>query len=334
MNKQHFHTLLSRYQSGDCTQQEKQLVEQWFSLLDGAESAPSMIENHHLRQKIWNTIKSKSNPDSEHVDIRTRSVFNWRWVAAAVLLLGMIWAAYQLKTGTAKPELAYLAPAGLQSKMNNSPEPVTFSLEDGSQVTLSPGSTVHFPSSFEPGKREVFLLGKAFFSVKKDPQKPFLVYTGQLATKVLGTSFWVDQQADESRVEVAVLTGKVAVFSRDENESDEAKKGVVLTPNQKVNYSLQTRTFQMGLVSQPVMSASYEKAFVFEDAGLDAVFDVIEKAYGIQIVLENQKLKGCLFTADIGKQPLRTKLDLICSSVNAHYEIRGEKIFVSGKGCQ
>ena len=334
MNKQHFHTLLSRYQSGDCTQQEKQLVEQWFSLLDGAEPAPSIIEDQQLRQKIWNTIKSKSNPVSEHAAIQTRSLFNWRWVAAAVLLLGMIWAGYQLKTGAAKPELAYQAQAGLQSKTNNSTQQTTFSLEDGSQVTLSPGSTIQFPSNFEPGKREVFLLGKAFFNVTKDPQKPFLVYTGQLATKVLGTSFWVDQHVDGGHVEVAVLTGKVAVFSRDENESDEAKKGVVLTPNQKVNYSLQTKTFQIGLVSQPVMLASYEKAFVFEDTGLDAVFDVIQKAYGIQIVLENQKLKGCLFTADIGKQPLRTKLDLICSSVNARYEIRGAKIFVSGKGCQ
>lgn len=334
MNKQHFYTLLSRYQSGDCTQQEKQLVEQWFSLLDHTEATPSQTDNQQLQQKIWREIQRKQNSFSEYRGQEKRFFFNWRWVAAAMLLLGMIWTGYQLRPGTAKSKLAYQIPAGLHSQKNSSAHPKSFLLEDGSQVTLLPGSTLEFPSKFETDKREVFLSGKAFFNVTKNPQKPFLVYSGELATKVLGTSFWVHQHVDGSQVEVSVLTGKVAVFSRDENGPEEAKKGVVLTPNQKVNFTLQTKSFQIGLVSQPVMSASYEKAFNFEDAGLDAVFKLIEKAYGIQIILENQKLKECLFTADIGKQPLRTKLDLICSSVNAHYEIRGTKVFVSGKGCQ
>jgi len=334
MNKQHFHALLSRYQSGDCTQQEKQLVEQWFSLLDAEETAVPLSENQQLQQKIWKAIQVRQNPVPDYSSLEARSLFNWRWMAAAMLLLGTVWAVYQVKLSAAKSDIAYHIPAGLLGKTNSSINPLSIQLEDGSQITLSPGSTVQFPSKFEVGKREVFLTGKAFFKVTKDPAKPFFVYTGELATKVLGTSFWVDQHVDGGHVEVAVLTGKVAVFSRDENESDEAKKGVVLTPNQKVNYALQTKAFQIGLVSLPVMLASYEKAFVFEDTGLDTVFDVIQKAYGIQIVLENQKLKGCLFTADIGKQPLRTKLDLICSSVNARYEIRGAKIFVSGKGCQ
>jgi hypothetical protein len=64
------------------------------------------------------------------------------------------------------------------------------------------------------------------------------------------------------------------------------------------------------------------------------VLKKLENAYGIQIIVENQMLNQCVFTADLNDLPLHTQLDLICKSVNASFEQRGTSIFINGEGCK
>ncbi|MEZ4906043.1 MAG: FecR family protein, partial [Spirosomataceae bacterium] len=220
---------------------------------------------------------------------------------------------------------------------------IVLRLDDGTEINLAPQSSLKYPAQFKSNNREVFLDGKAFFKVAHNPQKPFLVYTGEVVTKVLGTSFWIDTEGKNKAVEVSVVSGKVSVFQRDARNdfvSEKIKSGVILTPNQKVKYIEGSQAFETSLVENPVLLSKGEKEqeiqpalFVFDDVPLREVVSQLEKAYGIEIILENENLKNCLFTADITKQPLFVKLDLLCASLNANYEVRGTKILVSGKGC-
>lgn len=336
MNKHHFHKLLTRYRSGDCTEQEKRLVEQWFALIDGAETNNSYQENQQIEERIWKAIQGSYQSVSS-LRAKVLPLFlNWRWAAAAVFLLA-VWGGYQFnRNSRSKEPIAGQFPKGMASKKNDTAEPMLLTLNDGTQVNLLPESSIEYPVEFRAGRREVFLKGKAFFHVTKDPANPFFVYTGAIATRVLGTSFWVDAADESSAVEVSVVTGKVSVFQRSVDDhvvAEDMKNGVTLVPNQRVTYTSKNQSFVTSLVSEPVMLDAYAGAFVFNDARLTKVVDLLEKAYGIEIVLENVKLKNCLFTADINKQPMFTKLDLISSSVNASYKISGTKILLSGKGC-
>ncbi|MCF2489259.1 FecR family protein [Dyadobacter sp. CY347] len=336
MNKHHLHKLLTRYRSGDCTEQEKRLVEQWFALIDGDESHHAYQQNQQTEERIWMAIQGRYQPASSWKG-KLLPLLTWRW-AAAVLLLITAWGTYQFDHNrrAGKQALEGNITQGLVVKTNDTALPLLLALEDGTEVSLLPNSSIEYPAKFQPGKREVFLKGKAFFKVFRDPQKPFFVYTGPIATQVLGTSFWIDSSDDSSAVEVSVVTGKVSVFQRiigKNNVGENVGNGVVLIPNQRVTYSGKDQSFVTRLVEEPVMLDSYSGAFVFNDAPLDKVVDLLEKAYGIDIVLENDKLKNCLFTADLNKQPMFTKLDLISSSVNARYKIRGTKILLSGQGC-
>jgi ferric-dicitrate binding protein FerR (iron transport regulator) len=192
----------------------------------------------------------------------------------------------------------------------------------------------------------VNLTGEALFQVTRNPKQPFFVNAGEVTTKVLGTSFRVQTGDNNSSVEVLVLTGKVSVFQRDspdEPTQDKIKKGVILTPNQRVVYTQASHSFETSLVEQPLVvapsadtpgSGSETVPFAFEDATMAVVVEKLEKAYGIEIILENEELGDCLFTADITEQPLFTKLDLLCSSLNATYEVRGTKILIMGSGCR
>lgn len=339
MNKHHFHTLLTRYRSGDCTEQERRLVEHWFALMDGGTADRSYHENQQIEERLWNTIQGRTQHASSIREKVMPVFFNWRWAAAAVFFL-MVWGGYQFnrkRADRADDEMvAGRFPQGLVTKTNDSALPVRISLEDGSEISLLPEASVQYPTTFAGDKREVFLKGKAFFKVAKNAEKPFFVYTGAIATQVLGTSFWVDNGDNNNAVEVSVVTGKVSVFQRNEHDNviaEETKNGVILSPNQRVRYTHENQSFVTSLVDEPVMLKSYAGRFVFDDVPLTRVIEVLEKAYGIEIVLENEKFRNCLFTADINMQPMFTKLDLISAAVNARYEVRGTRILLSGKGC-
>lgn len=346
MSKPYFHTLLKRYQNGECTPREKRLVEQWFALLDGEAPNHTPEEQQQVEDRIWRAIQQKQ---PLVVETRIRPLHgrtSWRWAAAAAVVLAVLVGGYrfwqnQQLVGRTGP-VAQPTASGLFTRTNSTNQPMVFRLSDGTEVRLSPLSRLEFPREFDARKREVFLTGKAFFNVAKNPERPFLVYTGEVVTKVLGTSFWVDASETRRAVEVSVVTGRVSVFQRDARDdyvSDKVKSGVILTPNQRVTYAEESRAFVTGLVEKPVLVAAEEQtrparvSFVFDDAPLGAVVERLETAYGIEIILENERLARCLFTADLTKQPLFAKLDLLCAALNADYEVRGTTILLSGKGC-
>jgi transmembrane sensor len=340
MNKEHLRTLLARYRSGDCTEREKYLVEQWFLTLDQDCEQLSEQDGVQLEEKIWNQIQINTNGAFASPS-RTLS-FQWRWLAAAILICitGLAGYHYFQKVSPTSGKLANLdQKEDIIDRNNKTNATDVFQLSDGTEVHLAPGSTISYPRVFDEKQRVVNLAGKAFFKVMKRTSQPFFVHTGEVVTKVLGTSFWVAGQRNGRAVEVSVVTGRVSVFQENEPSNEVTKSGVILTANQKVKYSGESREFVTSLVANPVVIHSVEKgipkdqSFLFEDAPLITVVKKLEQAYGIEIILENEGLNGCLITADINSQPLFTKLELLCSSLNARYEVRGTKILVTGKGC-
>jgi len=83
----------------------------------------------------------------------------------------------------------------------------TLTLVDGSRVTLAPGSTMTVTSD----GRSVQLVGEAFFAIAPHMTTPFVVRTGTVRTRVLGTSFDVRHYPSDPHVRVVVATGKVQV---------------------------------------------------------------------------------------------------------------------------
>lgn len=88
----------------------------------------------------------------------------------------------------------------------------TFTLNDGTRVTLAPRTTLRL-IRFGGASRTVELDGQAYFQVTRSAGAPFLVRTGSIATRVLGTSFLIRHYSNDARVHVAVAEGKVDVAS-------------------------------------------------------------------------------------------------------------------------
>ncbi len=231
-------------------------------------------------------------------------------------------------------------PAGWVDQVNGTSQPVQITLPDGSRMTLLPQSRASYPPVFNSTKREVHLTGEATFAVVHDSSRPFLVMSGSLITRVLGTRFRVRAVPGDARITVSVQRGKVSVYDRRDLAVSQRRAipnvpGVILTANQQVVYDAQRTVYQRELVTKPTLIDPTEapERFEFQDTPVPVVFDRLQKSYGITMVYDTALFRDCTLTASLAGVPLHDQLKLICASVGATYEIVDTHIVVTGKGC-
>ena len=343
MDRKAFHRLLKRYVENACTDEEKRLVDHWYELLDKEYTTLSGNEIAQIEERLWNKIQSTTATGTSPETWKKNSIGWWKYAAAACLigiigLIVMILVQHKKESLSNKSLVVRKVNEGFRQETNSSDTVKKLELEDGSTVMMYPGAKLAFPKQFAPHKREVYLDGDAFFTVHKNENRPFYVYNNQIVTQVLGTSFAIVKK--NGQVEVAVKTGRVAVYeNKDQIDLDEVQRksnGVIITPNQKVTYYQLERHFVTALVDQPVPvtnesgTAIVETRFNYKETPLSKVFADLEKAYELEIFLENKKIENCLFTGDLNGQTLFSKLESICLVFNATYEIKGTKILLNG----
>mgnify|MGYP000523775342 CR=1 FL=1 len=101
---------------------------------------------------------------------------------------------------------------------------VNMTLADGTSVWLSPRSKIRIPNEFQGNNRTVELDGEGYFSVTKDPKRPFIVKTQQFNVEVLGTEFNVFAYTEIPRFETNLVEGSVLVYNKD-NKVDYSNSG-------------------------------------------------------------------------------------------------------------
>jgi transmembrane sensor len=336
--------LLQKYLVGELTPEEEAYVAEWYENLPGKVPLGQWQgpELEKQKSKNWAALNAKLQqvsqqelPESETNQKRFtigRNHTYWLGIAASILLL----IGFQLYPGWVIPE----ATVAFLEKQNNLKKAERISFSDGSIVWLEPGSQIQYPAQFTGATRDVYLNGKAFFSVARDKQHPFRVYGGAVEVKVLGTSFGVDFKTTEQVAEVLVRTGKVAVTSTGKNLVDylpfmkSTKKTVQLQLNEKVSISAAHNT----AVKQKISTNYWENQLprlplTFTDNSLAEVVRALEDQHRVSIKLENSRLKDCSLTAYFHNQPLPVKLEMICKSIGATYQVIEDKYLIVGEGC-
>lgn len=328
MNREQFAALLEKYQDGRCTDREKELVEHWFALLEN-ENADEISEGEPegAEERMWAGMQEKAYLPDLH-ERRGNSPFRsiylrWAAMAASLLLIGWFFAGNVLDRHL--PLTAY----AWNEKRNDSENVLPVVLEDSSVVELRPGSALRYPRRFEGGKREVVLRGNGFFSIRKNPKRPFYVHSGGVTTRVLGTSFHVTT-ATGGQTTVEVVTGLVSVYS--EKTSGNAVD-MLLTPNHTATFDRNSGKFTAGLAAQPRL-LNADISFRFQNAPFSQVAQHLRDAWGVALEAENSQIMHCPLTADLSGQPLFTQLDIICAALGAKYKVLGATIRISGPGCK
>src|ERR1700748_1318716 len=225
---------------------------------------------------------------------------------------------------TLKIFLASHRNAPVLQETGNTPANQTIELPDGSMVRLGLGSRLYYPNFLQnsDGRREVYLDGEAFFDIKKNASRPFYVYTGQVITKVLGTSFFIRSNPSDPTTTVTVRSGKVSVYREDDfygNEPGAAvsggdasgsaasagdePRGIVLTPNQEVVYDREEHRLNKTLSDKPErLVETPDTALVFSGPPPSRVFRRLQELYGIPIVYDEEAVSSCTLFATMGNE--------------------------------
>lgn len=293
--------------------------------------------------KVLSKIQTSAEDSPTSLYIGRR---RWLAVAASIALLvaAKIWFFNKEKTSSAMGAYQALVQSNtiqLVEKKNDLDETASVLLPDGSVVYLEKGARVSYPAAFQKDNRTVYLVGEAFFEVVKDAKKPFLVYANATVTKVLGTSFKILAQDESNDVVVSVKTGKVMVYKQKDfdllknarnTEGGKESNVVLLIPNQQAVLNKNSETIKKTLVDNPTALAPQPASQImnFDDVPIAKVLKSLQKMYGIDIVFDEETLNKCPFTGTFEEENLNERLDVICHSIQASYEIVEGQIVFTG----
>jgi transmembrane sensor len=287
--------------------------------------------------RLWSWIEETVDYD-DRIIFKGRLKKNLIWTAAASVLLLIGFGLFQQNKFVEEDKFGLTQPpVGQWTEASNSTEtPIKIQLIDGSKIWLEKNSYIRYNTDFEDSLRVVYLNGTALFEVHKNPSKPFLVYSNDLVTKVLGTTFLVQANEKDPDVTVSVKTGKVSVYSRyAEKSQDPEVSGIVLTPNQKAIFQRDIKTLSKTIVPKPLVlvGKSDLSSFVFEDASAATVFHTLEQVYGLDVIFDEELMRNCTLTVNISKEDLFQKLEVICKVLDVNYKLINAQVIIYSKGC-
>jgi transmembrane sensor len=287
---------------------------------------------------IWNEIEDGLPKNNKTFFF----ALNWKqWSLAASIFLILSFGVWFMMNSVSSEtpiysELVSKSVQTLKEVINNEKSKITVKLPDGSLVILQPNSRLSYEDTFAGTTRDVFLAGEGFFYVKKNPNKPFMVYANGLVTKVLGTSFSVKAFETDKEVIVNVKTGKVSVYSQKAAQNQDPEiSGMVLKPNEKVVFSKMNERLIRNLVEKPLLLLANDEIqqFSFKDTSVEEIFSALEKAYGVEIIYDKEVMDNCRLTTSLTNENLFEKLDIICAGIEANYKVVDAQVIISSNGC-
>jgi transmembrane sensor len=286
--------LIASYLTGNCSASDKIRVEQWIKasgknavLFDQYKTVwtytapvadiPSFDGNTAL-EKVHKQIEvsEKSTVITIHRKPSTLRVA-YRYAASIAAVITIAFTAYFFMQNQAEVKTStYIA----ESKVL---EPII--LPDGSRVYLNTGATITYPEVFSRNDRQVTITGEAFFEVETDASWPFVITTGNLGVKVLGTSFNVNASEEMATVEVTIQSGKVMFYSFN-TITGEIQEQIILNSGEKGIY-YKTDGMIARTTADNFNCIGWKSGLLeFNNTPLPEVFKALESAYDLTFVCE------------------------------------------------
>ena len=256
--------LLAKYILGEVNMKEGQRVEQWLE-----ESEDHQREFRQLKRRIeLGSKRYKYGVFAPRQAIQKvkfpAKAYHLRILQVAATIIVLISSVLWVWNKSSLQETVLLSRTGKMKALY---------LPDSSHVTLTGDSRLTYDSQFGKTNRELSLRGKAFFRVKQDSSKPFIVETSLIQVEVLGTSFQVI--AEKLQAEVFVEKGRVKITTQDKKQES------VLETGMSVKYGKKD--------GELMISTKEDKGEIqilkFDNAPLSEVIETLNEYYSCHVTL-------------------------------------------------
>lgn len=300
---------LRKYINGDASDEERLEVLRWAEesednrkeLMAYRSLCSALIFNGELEKKA-----SRNELEKKRRAVIFRRVVETVGVAAAIAV-GVFFGFRQYETDTSIAVETLSAPAGLITESI---------LSDGTKICLNAGSKLEI-INYKKKERRVRLYGEAYFDVTRDEMRPFIVETGKIAVRVLGTEFDVNSKGDEHSV--VLVRGAVQVDS----QTDEETLSYRLVPGQRFSRNPSDGSGNIAHVTTEDYTSWINGYLKFEKLPLGQVILKIQDYYGICIRHDGLPEDAYPIT---GKLDLRTRVDTALVNLEFLAPVNFEKI--------
>jgi ferric-dicitrate binding protein FerR (iron transport regulator) len=197
-------------------------------------------------------------------------------------------------------------------------------LSDGTRVFLNAMSSFKYPVSFTGNNREVELSGEAYFEVKKDPKKPFIVKTSAINIQVLGTSFNLNAYENTNEIVTTLVEGSVKLISHINNESRS------LEPEEQATFHTDNGQTEIEQVDVNLYTAWKDGNFIFHDARLEDIMTTLTRWYTADVLYSDESIKELRFSGNLDRYgDINQILDIIETTKKIKIEINQNTILFS-----
>jgi len=169
-------------------------------------------------------------------------------------------------------------------------------LPDGSEVWMHSETALQYNSKMNENERKVSVTGEAYFDVKHDAEKPFVVQTEGLRIIVHGTKFNVNAFPSSENTLVSLVEGSVSLETQTESR--------FLQPGETAIYNRNTQKLKIEKDDVVFASSWANNKFVFKNRSLGDICKLLSKWYRIKIDLDPALSNRYFYTFTLRSEPL------------------------------
>lgn len=355
-----YDNLILRFIQGSASEEEARELEQWINqdperlqtlrqLADSWFRAALADPAAGLRQqKAWERLKAEMDHQEPAAEIRPVRKFRipaYLRIAATILVAaGFTWFA-SYRYYKPDPQLGQMievsTPLGSRTHIV---------LPDSSEAWLNAGTTIRYHADLSRKKRELYLEGEAFFKVKPDPERMFVVATSDISVRVYGTSFNIKSFPEEGSIETTLIEGRISL-ARNSDMPLRKQKQVYLEPNQKATFikkegrialreAITAESVQSNRTIKPGNILIYDEVdgeqitswtkgqLVIESEPLIELSTKLARKYDIRFVFKDEAAKKIKFSGILQDESLEQVMYAMQLASPITYKIEGKIVFL------
>jgi transmembrane sensor len=348
-NEKNIWALIVRHLDNQLTDQESEELEQWLDrsnenrrtlhAADRIWKASEEKSQAHLIEELnleddWEKVRKKIQPQQHQKArvakirrLRRRQQWGSHLLKAAALILVAFTSVVLTLQYTPDPEPTADVKPVFNEIVTHSAERANVELSDGSKVHLNADSRLRMPAHFQSDKREVTLEGQAFFDVRSDKNRPFIIQAGDTEIEVIGTSFDVRSYEDDETIRIAVREGTVEFGERDTPGSR-----MVVNGGYMGTFSRATGDLSVEMYDDPDLYFAWmEGRLIFRNTPLTEVFAQIERWFDVEVrsEIDRDSLAKMNFSADLKTRAVEDVMEVLEMSMNIGTEKEGNQILIT-----
>lgn len=315
--EERLHYLFRQYVDNNCSESE---LEEFFSYVQQSENDEPLRE---MIRKVYEDL-NYLDVNGTYVDENGRLVLpspDWaetevittraerarpyaKYLVAAMIILTAC-SVWIMQTNRSDRERT-MSMSSLTKKETNRSESKYIVLADGTQVWLNAASSLQFPDQFNTSKREVFLVGEAYFDVKHADRIPFIIHTGKISTTVLGTAFNIKAYPGQRNITISVSKGKVKVAGENGWET-------TLVRGQQIKVKEEGEEAREQIIGTEKIAGWQQGNLVYDDEAFDDIIADMQRIYNVNIEINNKSIRelriSTSFKREIG---IEQALQVLC----------------------